>query len=127
MKNAVFLVVFLLSVLQLLFTANIVPSSLILLTLKMEAIRSSETLVPIRATWRHIIEDGIRQRPILLGPVAMATVYFCSLACLLLPPSHPSCDPRGPNSARLKQVACKFLDLHVPLVSCGVLGPNWLA
>jgi hypothetical protein len=36
-----------------------VPSSLIRSTLKMEAIRSSETSVLTRATRRHIIEDGI--------------------------------------------------------------------
>jgi hypothetical protein len=37
--------------------ANAVPSSLILFTLMMEAILSSETLVVTRATWRHI-PDG---------------------------------------------------------------------
>jgi hypothetical protein len=30
-------------------------------TLKMEAIRSSETSVHIRSTWHHISEDGILQ------------------------------------------------------------------
>jgi hypothetical protein len=40
-------------------TANDVPSSPILITLMMEAIRSSETLVLIRATRRHIPKDGI--------------------------------------------------------------------
>jgi hypothetical protein len=51
--------VFLRSVLQLLVTANVVPSSLILVTLMMEAIRSTETKVGIRATGHHIPEDGI--------------------------------------------------------------------
>jgi hypothetical protein len=51
--------VFLHSVRRLLVTANVVPSSPILLTLMMEAIRSSETSVLIRATQRHIPEDGI--------------------------------------------------------------------
>jgi hypothetical protein len=46
-------------VLRLLVTASVVPSSLILVTLKMEAIRSSETSVLTRAKWRHIPEDGI--------------------------------------------------------------------
>jgi hypothetical protein len=45
------------------FTAKAVPSSLILSTLKMEAIRSSETLVLRRPTQHHILEDGILQSP----------------------------------------------------------------
>jgi hypothetical protein len=48
-------------VLRLLPTANVVPSSLIVVTLMMEAIRSSETSVLIRATLRHILGDGILQ------------------------------------------------------------------
>jgi hypothetical protein len=43
----------------LLVTAKIVPSSQILITLMMETIRSSETLVLTRATWRNISEEGI--------------------------------------------------------------------
>jgi hypothetical protein len=39
-------------------TANVVPSSLILTTLTMEAICSFETLVLTRATWRNIPEDS---------------------------------------------------------------------
>jgi hypothetical protein len=46
-------------VLQLLVTVNVVPSSLILSILMMEEIRSSEISVLIRATRRHIPEDGI--------------------------------------------------------------------
>jgi hypothetical protein len=45
-------------VLRLLVTANVVPSSPILVTL-MNAIRSSETSVLTRATWRNNLEDGI--------------------------------------------------------------------
>jgi hypothetical protein len=46
-------------VLQLLVTANVVASSLVLVTLMMEATRSSETLVLTRATRRHMPEDGL--------------------------------------------------------------------
>jgi hypothetical protein len=45
---------FLLSVLQLLVTANVVPSSPILVTLIKEALSSSETSVLTRAVRRHI-------------------------------------------------------------------------
>jgi hypothetical protein len=53
-----FLTVFLRSVRRLVVTAN-VPGSPILVTLMIEAIRSSETSVPTRATLRAIPEDGI--------------------------------------------------------------------
>jgi hypothetical protein len=43
---------------HLLVTANVVPSSAILVTL-MQVIRSSETSVLVRAMHRHIPEDGI--------------------------------------------------------------------
>jgi hypothetical protein len=43
---------------RLLVTAH-VPSSPILVTLLMEALRSSETSILIRATWNNIPEDGI--------------------------------------------------------------------
>jgi hypothetical protein len=49
------------SVLLLLVTANVVPSSSILVTLMMEAIRSSETSVLIAATRYKIQLDGILQ------------------------------------------------------------------
>jgi hypothetical protein len=47
------------SVLQLLITANVVPSPPILVILMMEAIFSSETSVLTRVKWRNIPEDGI--------------------------------------------------------------------
>jgi hypothetical protein len=43
----------------LLFTANVVPNSPILVTLMMEAIHSSETLFISRTTRHHIPEDAI--------------------------------------------------------------------
>jgi hypothetical protein len=46
-------------VLWLLVTANIVPSPPILVTLMMEAIRSSEMLFLTRATQRNIPENGV--------------------------------------------------------------------
>jgi hypothetical protein len=51
--------VFLRSVRRLLVTANVVPSSPILVTLMMEKIGSSETSARTRAIWRNIPEDGI--------------------------------------------------------------------
>jgi hypothetical protein len=51
--------VFLCSVLQLLVTANVIPSLPILSTLMMEAIHTSATPVLTRSTRRHIKEDGI--------------------------------------------------------------------
>jgi hypothetical protein len=56
--------VFLPSMLLLLVTVNVVPSSPILVALMMQAICSSEMPVFSRATHRHIPEDGIPQESI---------------------------------------------------------------
>jgi hypothetical protein len=47
-------------VFQLLVTANVVPSSLILSALMKEATRTSETFLTVKTKRRHIKEDGIR-------------------------------------------------------------------
>jgi cobalamin synthase len=50
------------SVLQLLVIVNVAPSSPILVTLMMEAVRSFETSLLTRATRRNIPYDGILQK-----------------------------------------------------------------
>jgi hypothetical protein len=50
---------FLRSMRQLLVTANVVPRSLIFITLLMEELHFSKMSVLTRATWHNIKEDGI--------------------------------------------------------------------
>jgi hypothetical protein len=64
---------FLHSVLQLLVIANVFRSSLILFTLMMEAIRSSETVILSRATRHYIPEDNL-----LLVHFNFQNVFICT-------------------------------------------------
>jgi hypothetical protein len=57
-------IVFFASCVWLLVTANVVPSSQILVTVMMETLRSSETSIAIRATRRKIPEDCNLQKQI---------------------------------------------------------------
>jgi hypothetical protein len=58
-----------------LVSANVVPSSLILVVLLMAAIGSSETLVLIRATRCHIREDGILRLKIFISEFTRAITF----------------------------------------------------
>jgi hypothetical protein len=58
---------------RLLVTANIVPSLPILVTLMMEALRSSETSVLTRATRRNISLDGLHHET---DPVSKTFCYY---------------------------------------------------
>jgi hypothetical protein len=76
--------VFLGSVHRLLVTANVVPSSPILVTLMIEALSSSETSVLTRAKRRNISEDGILliriSSLVSYDPIAdLISIYICAI------------------------------------------------
>jgi hypothetical protein len=79
---------FLRSVCRLLVTANVVPSSLALVTLMMEAVRSSETSVLTRLTRRNIPEDTILQ---------CDTSFLQQSDLVALPTRHSRVDFRRPT------------------------------
>jgi hypothetical protein len=88
-------------VLQLLVTANAVPSSPTLVSLMMETIRSSETSVPTRATRRNIPEDDV------------LNILFFSVTCFETIGSVRRADElmgKQKSSANLQQVE-KFMIL----------------
>jgi hypothetical protein len=69
------------SMLQMLVTIYVVPSSVILSTPMMEALHFSETPVLRRATWCHITEDGILQ-------FYFGLFLFCAFLLLHLADPH---------------------------------------
>jgi hypothetical protein len=82
------LLMFIHSRLQLLVTAN-VPSSLILSTLIIEGIRSSETSVLTKATQRHTPEDGILHShhcETLKSYILLVNFHYCRGCVLIFPP-----------------------------------------
>jgi hypothetical protein len=91
-------IVFLRSVLRLIVSAKVVPNSPILVTLIMEAIRSSEASVLTRATRRNISEHDIFTRNPVPYMLYFLVIYNSEevaksiiLACLNVVCSHQNC------------------------------------
>jgi hypothetical protein len=78
--------VWLRDVLRLLVTANVVPSSPILVSLMVEVIRSSQTSVPTGATRRDVQEDDILHRSLLCSQGPSNGPYLDSAKSI---PYHP--------------------------------------
>jgi hypothetical protein len=68
-------IVFLPSVLQLLVTADVAPTSPILIALMMEAVCSSKTSVLTRATRRNIQKDAILHKLIVFGNRVLGRIF----------------------------------------------------
>jgi hypothetical protein len=70
--------------LQFLVTGDVVPSSLFLSTLMMEALRSSEISIFRKATRRHIPEDDILQKLEVFSALINEDPACCQLAFVVL-------------------------------------------
>jgi hypothetical protein len=81
---------FLRSVRRLLVTANVVPSSPILVTLMKEAVGSSETSVLTRVTLRNIPEDAILYR-------GSCSKHYLNISNYLSVPRSVGASPEPPN------------------------------
>jgi hypothetical protein len=128
-----------------LFTANVVPSSPIHITLVMEAIRSFETSVLKRATQRHIPEDGIIQLGYRMDPQGLGVRYLigpetfllCMTSITALGPHKPPAEwmawlfPREESRKDVKQTikpnrVARLSMLEVHLCSLLVFMAWWL-
>jgi hypothetical protein len=102
---------------RLLATANVVPSSPILVTRMMQAISSFETLALTRAAWRNIKEDGIlhnHRRENLKTNRAHIFLYFRYSTNILCPVSVHLCHSSS-QCYNLRPNACDCLSTVLPL------------